>query len=81
MKQIEIDFKSETRNNGYKGNYEDYQGKSLLMIFHEVTRGMGYSKTLLSRAFTRLVPPEEWKGMRRSEVIQHCYKFTDVKYR
>jgi len=81
MKEIEKNFKSEAKNNGYTGDYEDYQGTSFIIMFHKVTRGMGYSKTLLSRAFTKLVPKAEYQGMRRSEVIQHCYDFSDPKYK
>ena len=81
MKEIEISFKSECERNGYTGDYESYQGPSFIMMFHKVTRGKGYPKSLLSKAFTKLVPKSEYDGMKRSEVIQHCYKFSDKKYK
>jgi hypothetical protein len=77
MKEIEINFKSERDK---RQDSEGY-GESDLMCFHYATKGGGYSKSLLSRAFTKLVPKEEWKGMNRAEVIAHVYKYSDPKYR
>jgi len=77
MKEIEISFKSERDKRQDKEGY----GESDLMCFHHATRGRGYSRALLSRAFNKLIPKPEWEGMKRSEVIAHCYKYTDIKYR
>lgn len=77
MNQIEFDLKSERMKRQDANGY----GVSDLICFHYATKGRGYNKSLLSRAFSKLIPRSEWEGMNRAEVIEHVYKFSDPKYR
>ncbi len=65
MKQIEIDFKSECKNNPYLGE---------IINFSSAIGYMAYSRAKIERAFDKFVPKDNYMRRDRQEILEGLFR-------